>query len=354
MQKLLVVFVTATLIVASAQSRAGEAGEAAQPAAEELSTARLVELLGNDDPARVSFALYQLAARSAAPRDAVERLCTHQDAYVRRAALTALVSLGDEADRKLVEKGLRDRDPGVRRAALGPAMALDQDTATRLFIKALDDVHPAVRELAARGLARLGGADAVKALIKALGDPSRRVRRAAAIALGVLGDKGALEPLRALEADPDKGVETKLGAVVEKILDQGHNFDYGFVTFPALVERFGTDTGLPTFVTDEALMQVALAAQDPDNLDGLKVSMWQVKVRTLLDDMTQAAGLTWFVEGRWVIITIGAYAGYDTPLELEIAGALHRLGDASADATLRRYAKDPAWKARAEALLKSD
>ena len=348
MHRMLVLVITGALIAAAASCRAAET------TGEDLSTARLVELLRDQDAARVAFALYQLGARSAAPRDAVERLCGHKDPYVRRAAFTTLVSLGEAPGEELIKRGLRDRNPGVRRAALGPAMALEQDAATALFIRALDDAHSAVRELAALGLARLGGQDAVRALIKSLGDPSRRVRRAAVIALGLLGDRDALEPLRALQADPDKGIETKLAAVVDKILDQGANFDYEFLTLPALVERFGADTGVPTFVTDEALMQVALAAQDPDNLDGLKVTMWHVKARTLLDDLTKAAGLIWIVEGRTIIITIARYADYDTPLELEIAGALYRLGDASAAATLRRYAKDPAWKARASALLKTD
>ncbi|MBN1918380.1 MAG: HEAT repeat domain-containing protein [Verrucomicrobia bacterium] len=351
MDRLLILLVAGAFIIGAAPCWAVENGTAAH---EELSTARLVELLRDKDPGRVSFALYQLAARSAAPGGSVVRLCGHTDPYVRRAAFTALVSLDEAPNENLIKRGLRDRDPGVRRAALGPAMALGPDEAVALFIAALNDAHPAVRELAAFGLARLGGTDAVNAIIKVLGDPSRRVRRAAVIALGALGDRDALEPLRTLQSAPEKGVDTKLEAVVGRILDQGHNFDYEFLTLPTLVTRFSADTGLPTFVTDEALRQTALAAQDPDNLDGLKVSMWHVKVRTLLDDMTKAAGLTWIVEGRWIIITVRAYAIHDTPIELEIAGALRRLGDASAEAALRRYANDSAWKARAEALLRSD
>ena len=82
--------------------------------------------------------------------------------------------------------------------------------------------------------------------------------------------------------------------------------------------------------------------------------MWHVKARALLDEVMQAAGLAWLVEGRWVIITVNGYLAYDTPLELEIAGALYRLGDASAKATLQRFANDPKWNARATTLLTAD
>ena len=340
------------VILSSALLTAGAASQAAEPNAPPLSTARLRTFLRDKEPTHVAFALYQLAARGETTDPVITTLCAHKDPYVRRAAIFALGTAGDAANRALFSKAVRDADPGVRRAAVFALANLGGDEAVPLLEAALKDPHPTVRELAATALGRLGGKRAARLLIAALDDRSRRVRRAAVVALGGLADPSALSSLRKLQDAPERGINTRLASLVRKKLEEGHNFGYEFMTLPALVARYSADTGVPTFVTDEVLMAVALAAEDPDNLDSLKVSMWHVKAGTFLEELTRAAGLAWIVEGRRVIITPVAYLAYDTPLELEIAGALYRLGDASAKATLKRYAKQPRWKARAEALLK--
>ena len=326
------------------------AGAGEDPAA--LTTGQLRALLNDEDPARIAFALYQLAARGELGDPAVKVLCRHTDAYVRRAAVFALATKGDASGKPLLARGVRDADPGVRRAAVYGLGNLDAESAMPLLDAALDDPHPAVRELAVTAVGRLGGNDAVRLLIERLNDPSQRVRRAAVVVLGALGDGRALEPLRQLAGDPERGLDVESASRVRAKLDAGFNFGYEFLTLPDLLKRFSARTGIPTFVTDEALMAIALAAQDPDNLDSLKVSMWHVKARAFLDELTQAASLVWLVEGGWIIITVNGYLAYDTPLELEIAGALYRLGDASAKASLQRFANDPKWSARAAALLK--
>jgi len=319
-----------------------------------LSSAQLRALLDDDDPARIAFALYQLAARGELGDPAVKALCGHADAYVRRAAVFALGTKGDASARPLLARAVRDADPGVRRAAVYGLGNLDAQAAMPLLETALTDPHPAVRELAVTATGRVGGDKAVTLLIGKLNDPSQRVRRAAVVVLGALGDAHALEPIRTLAEAPERGLDSASARRVRARLDDGFNFGYEFLTLPELMKRFTARTGIPTFITDEALMAIALAAQDPDNLDSLKVSMWHVKAHVLLDEVTEAAGLAWLVEGRWVTITVSGYLGYDTPLELEIAGALYRLGDASAKATLQRFANNPKWSARAAALLKAN
>jgi hypothetical protein len=319
-----------------------------------LSTGQLRALLGDEDAGRVAFALYQLAARGEVDKPVATRLCTHADAYVRRAAVFALGTTGDAASKAVLSQAVRDPDAGVRRAAVFALASVAGDDAVALIEGALSDGHPSVRELAAMALGRLGGKRAVESLIAGLEDPSLRVRRAAVVALGGLGDPAAMAPLQKLLAKPTAGLETRIAALVRKKLDEGHNFGYDFMTLPQLAARFSADTGIPTFVTDEALMAVAVAAQDPDNLDSLKVSMWHVTAKRFLDELTSAAGLTWLIEERWIVITAPAYLAYDTPLELEIAGALYRLGDDSAKATLTRFAGQRQWKARAEALLRKN
>ncbi len=317
-----------------------------------LNTTQLRALLDDEDPARIAFALYQLAARGELGDPTVKALCRHTDAYVRRAAVFALGTKGDASAKPLLARAVRDADPGVRRAAVYGLGSLDAKSAMPLLEAALDDPHPAVRELAVTAAGRVGGDKAVKLLIEELNDPSRRVRRAAVVVLGALRDARALEPLRQLARDPERGLDAASASRVRARLDEGFNFGYEFLTLPELLKRFSARTGIPTFVTDEALMAIALAAQDPDNLDSLKVSMWHVKARAFLDELTQAAGLAWLIEGRWVTITVNGYLAYDTPLELEIAGALYRLGHASAKTTLQRFANDAKWGARAAALLK--
>jgi HEAT repeat protein len=346
-------------LIAGAAIAAG-ACWAAAPGADEktqapaLTTPQLRALLMSTDANQVWFALYQLGARGEANDAQVRALCGHKDALVRRAAIFALGMSADAANKPLFDKALRDAEPGVRRAAVYALASLNDQAVVQVLAAALEDPHPLVRELTATALGRLGGERAVELLIGALDDTSARVRRAAVVALGALGDARAVDPLHALEKDPYAGTHRQAALDVGRRLDAGLNFDHGFLTLPDLAALFTTKTGVPTFVTDEALMAVALGVEDPDNLDGLKVAMWHVKARTFLDELTQAAGLIWIIEGRWVVITVPSYRDYDTPLELEIAGALFRLGEASAKAALQRYARDPQWEARATALLKKN
>ena len=85
------------------------------------------------------------------------------DADVRRAAIAALVQVGEPAVEPLLG-ALQDRRPGVRRSA---ALALGQ----------------------------IGDARAIKPLLMALKDSNENVCRAAAAALGQIGDARAFEPL---------------------------------------------------------------------------------------------------------------------------------------------------------------
>jgi HEAT repeat protein len=343
--------ILAALVFATALSALADEAVEDAPA---LTTAQLRALLDNKDPERIAFALYQLAARGELGDPAIKALCRHRDATVRRAAVFALGTTGNASAKRLLADAVRDADAGVRRAAVFGLGNLDANAAMPSLEAALADSHPVVRELAVTAVGRLGGDAAVRLLIKRLNDPSGRVRRAAVVVLGALRDPRALAPLQQLERDPQHGLDTKSAAWVRARLDEGFNFGYEFLTLTELMERFSARTSIPTFITDEALMAVALAAEDPDNLDSLKVSMWHVKARTLLDEVTRAAGLVWLVEGRWIVITVSGYLGYDTPLELELAGALYRLGDASAKRTLQRFANDPKWSDRAAALLKTD
>jgi len=342
------------LVVILAFQLAGAPAEATEASGPSPNTAKLRALLSHEDPARVAFALYRLAARGEATGNAIRALCAHADPYVRRAAVFALGTTRDTTNTALLTKAVRDAEAGVRRAAVFALANLGDPALVPLIEAAVNDPHPSVRELTATALGRLGGDKALKLLVGALDESSMRVRRAAVVALGDLGDPRALGPLQALRNNPERGINTRSASLVGQQLDAGHNFGYEFMTLPALMTRFSADTGIPAFITDEVLMAVALGAEDPDNLDSLKVSMWHVTTRTFLDELTHTAGLAWIIEGHGVIVTLKAYLAYDTPLELEIAGALYRLGDASAKATLTRYAKQRRWKARAEALLKKN
>jgi len=348
MQKALVLVGMLTCLDAGTATLAVEATDSPVPQAKPSA------LVSAEDPGRLAVALYQLAARGEASDGTITSLCLHDDPYVRRAAVFALGTTGDAAHKALFARAARDADPGVRRAAVFALTNLGGADVVPLLETALSDSHPSVRELAATAMGRLGGELARQRLVATLNDPSVRVRRAAVVALGDLGDSTVLDALRRLRDAPQRGIDTRRAALTRQQLAGGHNFGYEFLTLPALMTRFSRETGIPTFVTDEALMAVALAAEELQNLDSLKVSMWHVKASTFLDELTHAAGLAWLVEGRWVIVTLPAYLAYDTPLELEIAGALHRLGDPSGRAVLRRYAKQRRWKARAEALLGKD
>jgi len=129
----------------------------------------------------------------------------HNDVQIRRAALTALLYMGEEAAEAAaaVAAALRDRERIIQYSAsvvlrqIGPA-------AVPALTAALKDPDPSVRTLAADELARFdrGAAEAVPALVDRLKDSEDLVRRSAARALWRIGP-AAVPALTAALKDPD-------------------------------------------------------------------------------------------------------------------------------------------------------
>ncbi|MEA3510741.1 MAG: HEAT repeat domain-containing protein [Actinomycetota bacterium] len=126
----------------------------------------------------------------------------HEDAAVRRLAISVCVASGLDADSIAACCGLAtdDEDGGVRAMAaeaLGGADGGCDDALKR----ARDDDDPRVVEAVATTYGELGDAAAVPWLIElASADGDRASREAAVAALGAVGDESALETLLKLVA----------------------------------------------------------------------------------------------------------------------------------------------------------
>ena len=123
------------------------------------------------------------------------------DMWLRMAATSALVSLGDAAVPSLVP-ALQDEQAAVRRAAAKALGKLGHVAALADLLRALTDVDDSTRRFAAQALGRIGHASAVAALGDSLRDANRAVREASGVALGKIGRPAAPVLIQAL-SDPD-------------------------------------------------------------------------------------------------------------------------------------------------------
>jgi len=145
-----------------------------------------------------------------------------QHEELRKAALDALASLGEEAVPD-VAKALKDERTAARLQAcailarIGPAAK----KAAPALTAALKDKSPEVRAGAAFAIGALGaeGRSAVAALAALLKDPEWRVRAAAAGALGGVGPeaKGAVKQLATALADAEPEVRAAAAAALGRI-----------------------------------------------------------------------------------------------------------------------------------------
>jgi HEAT repeat protein len=114
---------------------------------------------------------------------------------------------------------LKDNDSDVRKAAIGALMKIGDARATEPLIAALKDSDWQVRRSAAEALAKIGDARATEPLIAALKDSNWQVRRSAAEVLAKIGDARATEPLVAVLKDSDRDVRRSAAGALAKIGD---------------------------------------------------------------------------------------------------------------------------------------
>ncbi|MFA5101009.1 MAG: HEAT repeat domain-containing protein, partial [Candidatus Omnitrophota bacterium] len=199
----------------------------------------LEELIGlshnSEEPRERMFAIDMLAAfDEEAGNNALRELSGNDDVLVRRAAVSAIKNIWDDAMVELCIRAARDPDLHVRYFALYHLLFLSRnatdaqkieiirlaqgllsdpnefiselaaqvlekygsDKTVELRMKQLKHVDPKIRRQAAEAMGDLKDARAVPALIEALKDEDDLVRGEAALALGYIGDRAALIPLK--------------------------------------------------------------------------------------------------------------------------------------------------------------
>lgn len=123
-------------------------------------------------------------------------LLGHGDAAVRRAAISALNSLGHPEMGKDIAALLRDPRPLVRESAVKIVGYVGYPDCADLLLECCRDPHEAVRRAAVESLPSLAGAQALAPLSRALKDEAVHVRAAAARALGQVEGEEAWPLLR--------------------------------------------------------------------------------------------------------------------------------------------------------------
>jgi HEAT repeat protein len=354
--KLIRLIGTVTLLAVGPTAFPAEDGAGPQPPPDPPSRERIQQLLRDPNPHLRAYAVYNLGRHF--PKDAAEitPLTSDKDAGVRRAAIFSLGLLQTDSQTDTFLQALKDLHYGVRRAAVFALGNLRSRRAMQGVVLALKDRDPMVRQLAILALARTGSKSLAPKIIPMLKDESPRVRRTAAFALGILRDRSALEPLKRLHrnrkrSQPSERME-RANKSVQVTLKKKLNLSDKFLHFMETINMLSEASGVEIRVDDEILFRLNISATDPKNLDNIRLVMWNVPFETALGQVVRTINAYSYVESGIINISSNRYAAYDTPVALEVAGAMALLGDRKALSEIRKYSRDPRAGARARQLLR--
>lgn len=330
---------------------------ASESAAASPSREKLQQLLQDPNPLLRSYAVYNIAYRFPDDAASLARFVSDASPHVRRAAIFSLGLFRFDAATKQFLQALRDPDYGVRRAAVFALGNIASGEAMQGVERALTDEDSMVRQLAVLAVARTRNKGSVPKLISRLGDESPRVRRAAACALGMLGDRSALDPLKRLYRNRRSSQPPKrMLAANEKVrqaLTKKLNLNYEFLHFVETLDRLSQASGTEIRLDDEVLFQLNTSASDPDNLASIRVVMWKVPFEKALAKIAETVEAYYYIESGTINISSRTYRAYDTPVSLEVAGAMALLGENAALAEVRTFLGDPQFRTRAREIWRA-
>jgi putative membrane-bound dehydrogenase-like protein len=151
--------------------------------------------------------------------DLAARLGDHRPA-VRKRAMAALATRGDEAVRVLGTLVTNGGTPNLRRDAVWTLARIKGNAARRAAWPALADLDESVRRVAAHSASVTLDREAMPGLVALLGAKPDATRRVAAEALGRIGDRSAVPPLLDALAGPvDRVLEHSLTFALIEIAD---------------------------------------------------------------------------------------------------------------------------------------
>jgi hypothetical protein len=329
----------------------------AEPARSAPSREKLRDLLNDESPFLRAYAVYNVASRFPGELPNLVRFTSDTEPLVRRAAIFSLGLLRFESATEHFLRALEDPHYGVRRAAVFALGNNPSPEAAEGLRRALKDSDSTVRQLSALAMGKASNKASVRYLLPLLGDASPRVRRAAACALGALGDPSALGHLKRLYRDPKRAqpheplflADKKIGETLKKEL----NLDYKFLHFVETLDRLSQAAGVEITVDDEVLFLLNTSAPAPENLNSIKLAMWNVPFEKALVRIVQTVGAYCYVESGRINVSSKAYQAYDTPVALEVAGAMALLGDRRALAEVREFLPDRRFRERARNILRA-
>jgi HEAT repeat protein len=340
----------AGLLFYSAHHMAG--AQAVSPSREGLRN-----MLADADPDLRAYAAYNLGHRYPEEAAHLLRLTSDRDPLVRRAAVFSLGLVRYEPGAGQFLRGAKDPHYGVRRAAVFALGNVPSAKSVEGLTDALKDGDFMVRQLAVLSLAHVAPKSSLPKLIPMLEDESPRVRRTTACVLGVLRAPSAIPSLRRLyrdrkRAQPPDAILRKNNAV-QRALDKKLNLSEEFLHFMETLTRLSQAASVEVRVDDEVLFKLNTAAADPQNLDNIRLVMWKVPFGTALGKVADTAGAYYYVESGMINISSKRQWINDTPVLLEVAGAMALLGDRGALTKVRQFLEEPRFRRRARQLLQT-
>ena len=161
---------------------------------EHVSSDLLLQLVVDQQPSVVTAALEELRdwPPDTIPLETVLSYCTHEQDYVREAALKTLLAASIRVPPEVILSALHDPESRVRAAASHGCMSLVEwfgDLPLEPLLSALHDEHPPVREDILDAFGKIPLRIPVEPVIAALSDPVHYVRCAAVETLGLMGER---------------------------------------------------------------------------------------------------------------------------------------------------------------------
>ncbi len=322
-----------------------------------LSREELRNMLADANPNLRAYAIYNLAHRYPAEAAKLVPFTSDEEPLVRRAATFSLGLVHYEPGMEQFLRAVKDPHYGVRRAAVFALGNVPSAKSVEGLTGALKDSDFMVRQLAVLAVAHLAPKSCVSELTSMLQDESPRVRRTTACVLGVLKDPSAIPSLKRLyrdrkRAQPPDAILRKNNAV-QRALDKTLNLSEEFLYFMETLTRLSQAAGVEIRVDDEVLFKLNTAAADPQNLDNIRLVMWKVPFGTALGKVADTVGAYYYVESGTVNVSSRRHWVNDTPVLLEVAGAMALLGDRGALTKVRQFLEEPRFRGRARQLLQA-
>ena len=316
---------------------------------------QFIDILNQDNVYLKCYAIHNIGYRWPKAIDRLLPFVSNADPRIRKSAYFTIGLNNGSEHLEVFKRGIKDPESEVRRYALMGLAGVDDGKHLENAKELYRDGSPRVREMLAMAVYRYRYKPLLGHMVRLLEDPSPRVARAAAIAIGNIGDRRALKYLQKLITRLEKSGQSKLSRQLndntKARLKIQRNFPFGFSYLPELIEKFAQRAEVRVTLFEELAYKIDIGAESREGLDNIKLSVWNLDAEETLNRIVETTGGYWFIDMVRIFIAPGAYKVADTPLKLEVAYAMARLGDKSALKTIKSYSKHEVFGRRAKEML---